>query len=147
MSRSSGFSTCARPRATRRRTWSTVFSSPLAYFSSSTSIEMGCSSSSSCALSSFIGVSLPQFSSESSVGSLAARFLCFIEPKFSHIGEPLNCLLNDQRESFYVNLQQFRFLREAARHKFSLTEAARALHTSGPGNPSNQRTEADCPCR
>jgi len=32
-----------------------------------------------------------------------------------------------------VNLQQFRFLREAARHKFSLTEAARALHTSQPG--------------
>ncbi|MBA2548386.1 MAG: CysB family HTH-type transcriptional regulator [Burkholderiaceae bacterium] len=32
-----------------------------------------------------------------------------------------------------MNLQQFRFLREAARHKFSLTEAARALHTSQPG--------------
>jgi len=32
-----------------------------------------------------------------------------------------------------VNLQQFRYLREAARHKFSLTEAARALHTSQPG--------------
>jgi len=32
-----------------------------------------------------------------------------------------------------VNLQQFRFLREAARHKFSLTEAARSLHTSQPG--------------
>ena len=32
-----------------------------------------------------------------------------------------------------MNLQQFRFLREAARHKFSLTEAARALHTSQHG--------------
>ena len=32
-----------------------------------------------------------------------------------------------------MNLQQFRFLREAARHKFSLTDAARALHTSQPG--------------
>lgn len=32
-----------------------------------------------------------------------------------------------------MNLQQFRFLREAARHKFNLTLAARALHTSQPG--------------
>ncbi len=32
-----------------------------------------------------------------------------------------------------MNLQQFRFLREAARQKFSLTLAARALHTSQPG--------------
>lgn len=32
-----------------------------------------------------------------------------------------------------MNLQQFRFLREVARHKFSLTAAARALHTSQPG--------------
>ncbi len=32
-----------------------------------------------------------------------------------------------------MNLQQFRFLREAARQKFSLTVAARALHTSQPG--------------
>jgi LysR family transcriptional regulator, cys regulon transcriptional activator len=32
-----------------------------------------------------------------------------------------------------MNLQQFRFLREAARHKFSITLAARALHTSQPG--------------
>ena len=32
-----------------------------------------------------------------------------------------------------MNLQQFRFLREAARQKFSLTAAARALHTSQPG--------------
>jgi LysR family transcriptional regulator, cys regulon transcriptional activator len=36
-------------------------------------------------------------------------------------------------EESRVNLQQFKFLREAARHKFSLTEAARALHTSQPG--------------
>ena len=32
-----------------------------------------------------------------------------------------------------MNLQQFRFLREAARHKFNITAAARALHTSQPG--------------
>jgi LysR family cys regulon transcriptional activator len=32
-----------------------------------------------------------------------------------------------------MNLQQFRFLREAARHKFNITSAARALHTSQPG--------------
>ncbi len=32
-----------------------------------------------------------------------------------------------------MNLQQFRFLREAARHKFNITLAARALHTSQPG--------------
>lgn len=32
-----------------------------------------------------------------------------------------------------MNLQQFRFLREAARHQFNLTVAARALHTSQPG--------------
>jgi LysR family cys regulon transcriptional activator len=32
-----------------------------------------------------------------------------------------------------MNLQQFRFLREAARHRFSLTATARALHTSQPG--------------
>lgn len=32
-----------------------------------------------------------------------------------------------------MNLQQLRFLREAARHKFSLTAAARAVHTSQPG--------------
>lgn len=32
-----------------------------------------------------------------------------------------------------MNLQQFRFLREAARQGFSLTAAARALHTSQPG--------------
>lgn len=32
-----------------------------------------------------------------------------------------------------MNLQQFRFLREVARHKFNLTVAARALHTSQPG--------------
>lgn len=32
-----------------------------------------------------------------------------------------------------MNLQQFRFLREAARQKFNITAAARALHTSQPG--------------
>ena len=32
-----------------------------------------------------------------------------------------------------MNLQQFRFLREAARQKFNITSAARALHTSQPG--------------
>ena len=32
-----------------------------------------------------------------------------------------------------MNLQQFRFLREAARHKFNITLAARSLHTSQPG--------------
>ncbi len=32
-----------------------------------------------------------------------------------------------------MNLQQFRFLRETARHKFNITSAARALHTSQPG--------------
>ncbi len=32
-----------------------------------------------------------------------------------------------------MNLQQFRFLREAARQKFNITLAARALHTSQPG--------------
>ena len=32
-----------------------------------------------------------------------------------------------------MNLQQFRFLREAARNKLNLTLAARALHTSQPG--------------
>ncbi len=32
-----------------------------------------------------------------------------------------------------MNLQQFRFLREVARSKFSLTAAARVLHTSQPG--------------
>jgi len=32
-----------------------------------------------------------------------------------------------------MNLQQFRFLREASRHKFNLTAAARALHASQPG--------------
>ena len=32
-----------------------------------------------------------------------------------------------------MNLQQFRYLREAARHKLNLTAAARALHTSQPG--------------
>jgi LysR family cys regulon transcriptional activator len=32
-----------------------------------------------------------------------------------------------------MNLQQFRFLREAARQKLNLTAAARALHTSQPG--------------
>jgi LysR family cys regulon transcriptional activator len=32
-----------------------------------------------------------------------------------------------------MNLQQFRYLREAARQKFNLTAAARALHTSQPG--------------
>ena len=32
-----------------------------------------------------------------------------------------------------MNLQQFRFLREAARQKLNLTNAARALHTSQPG--------------
>lgn len=32
-----------------------------------------------------------------------------------------------------MNLQQFRFLREAARQKFNITSAARVLHTSQPG--------------
>src|SRR5271165_1977966 len=32
-----------------------------------------------------------------------------------------------------MNLQQFRFLREAVRQKLNLTAAARALHTSQPG--------------
>lgn len=32
-----------------------------------------------------------------------------------------------------MNLQQFRFLREAARQKFNITAAARVLHTSQPG--------------
>jgi len=32
-----------------------------------------------------------------------------------------------------MNLQQFRFLREAARQKFNITAAARSLHTSQPG--------------
>lgn len=32
-----------------------------------------------------------------------------------------------------MNLHQFRFVREAARHKLNLTEAAKALHTSQPG--------------
>lgn len=32
-----------------------------------------------------------------------------------------------------MNLQQFRFLREAARQKFNITNAARTLHTSQPG--------------
>lgn len=32
-----------------------------------------------------------------------------------------------------MNLQQFRFLREAARQKFNITAAARALHASQPG--------------
>ena len=32
-----------------------------------------------------------------------------------------------------VNLQQFRYLREAVRQKLNLTEAAKALHTSQPG--------------
>jgi LysR family cys regulon transcriptional activator len=32
-----------------------------------------------------------------------------------------------------MNLQQFRFLREAARHKFNITLAARSLHASQPG--------------
>jgi len=32
-----------------------------------------------------------------------------------------------------MNLQQFRFLREAARQRFNITAAARALHTSQPG--------------
>jgi LysR family cys regulon transcriptional activator len=32
-----------------------------------------------------------------------------------------------------MNLQQFRFLREAARQKFNITAAARTLHTSQPG--------------
>jgi LysR family cys regulon transcriptional activator len=32
-----------------------------------------------------------------------------------------------------MNLQQFKFLREAARQKFNITAAARALHTSQPG--------------
>jgi len=33
-----------------------------------------------------------------------------------------------------MNLQQFRFLREAARHKFNITLAARALHASQPAS-------------
>ena len=44
---------------------------------------------------------------------------------------PLHCPL-----SIYfgpVNLQQFRYLREAVRQKMNLTEAAKALHTSQPG--------------
>lgn len=32
-----------------------------------------------------------------------------------------------------MNLHQFRFVQEAARHKLNLTEAAKALHTSQPG--------------
>ena len=32
-----------------------------------------------------------------------------------------------------MNLHQFRFLREAVRQNFNLTEAAKALHTSQPG--------------
>src|SRR5690625_6870473 len=32
-----------------------------------------------------------------------------------------------------MNLQQFRFVREAIRRDFNLTDAARALHTSQPG--------------
>ena len=32
-----------------------------------------------------------------------------------------------------MNLQQFRYLREAVRQKLNLTNAARALHTSQPG--------------
>ena len=32
-----------------------------------------------------------------------------------------------------MNLHQFRFVQEAARHDLNLTEAARALHTSQPG--------------
>jgi LysR family cys regulon transcriptional activator len=32
-----------------------------------------------------------------------------------------------------MNLHQFRFVREAVRQKFNLTEAAKALYTSQPG--------------
>ena len=32
-----------------------------------------------------------------------------------------------------MNLHQFRFVREAVRQNFNLTEAAKALHTSQPG--------------
>ncbi|MEK9802693.1 MAG: LysR family transcriptional regulator, partial [Curvibacter sp.] len=32
-----------------------------------------------------------------------------------------------------MNLHQFRFVQEAARHNLNLTEAAKALHTSQPG--------------
>ena len=32
-----------------------------------------------------------------------------------------------------MNFQQLRFVREAARHRFNLTEVAAALHTSQPG--------------
>src|SRR3546814_7244854 len=34
---------------------------------------------------------------------------------------------------FFMNLQQFRFVRETIRRNFNLTEAARTLYTSQPG--------------
>src|SRR3546814_12899871 len=37
------------------------------------------------------------------------------------------------RRAFFMNLQQFRFVRETIRRNFNLTEAARALFTSQPG--------------
>ena len=36
-------------------------------------------------------------------------------------------------QQFTMNLHQFRFVQEAARHNLNLTEAAKALHTSQPG--------------
>src|SRR5690348_14562452 len=116
--RSSGFSTSARPRATRRRTSSAVFSSALAYFSSSTSRQIACSSSSVAAWSSFIHGSLierPHYRNARPDGPPKPRF----EADLSILAA--------------VNLQQFRYLREAVRQKLNLTAAAKTLHTSQPG--------------
>lgn len=47
--------------------------------------------------------------------------------------EPLAFAFADMLEGYAMNLHQFRFVREAVRQNFNLTEAAKALYTSQPG--------------
>jgi LysR family cys regulon transcriptional activator len=51
-----------------------------------------------------------------------------LEGRFDPDGSAGTLIIRD-----IMNLQQFRFLREAARQRLNLTAAARALHTSQPG--------------
>src|ERR1700722_14043690 len=121
-SRSSGLSTAASPFATRRRTSSAVFSSAFAYFSSSTSRLIACSSSSVAAWSSFINASL--------IRTLHYRNA---RPRNRPFEKKSRVARDDLSILARVNLQQFRYLREAVRQKLNLTAAAKALHTSQPG--------------